>query len=158
MYVKSETDNNEGNEDENGHGGGNKYKDGNSGGGVDGNGNGEEEEYDNEGRNREGSSGGVDGDGNGEEDNNNNNEGRSVEGSSGAKKRQAPHDNKPAAATRLKKKKIDDSMDHQMATQSTKKAALKGKCYDFELLSDNRLYSCSVLGKLSIVYSRWTWF
>ena len=26
-------------------------------------------------------------------------------------------------------------------------------CYDFEQLSDNRLYSCLVLGKLSIVYS-----
>ena len=27
------------------------------------------------------------------------------------------------------------------------------ECYNFEQLSDNRLYSCSVLGKLSIVYS-----
>ena len=32
MYVKSKTDNNKGDEDENGYGGGNKYKDGNSGG------------------------------------------------------------------------------------------------------------------------------
>ena len=31
-------------------------------------------------------------------------------------------------------------------------------CYNFKLLSDNRLYSCSVLGKLSIVNSRCTWF
>ena len=31
-------------------------------------------------------------------------------------------------------------------------------CYDFKLLSDNRLYSCSVLGKLSIVNSCCTWF
>ena len=31
-------------------------------------------------------------------------------------------------------------------------------CYDFELLSDSSLYSCLVLGKLSIVYSRYTRF
>ena len=31
-------------------------------------------------------------------------------------------------------------------------------CYNFKLLSDNCLYSCSVLGKLSIVNSRCTWF
>ena len=114
MYVKSKTDNNKGNEDENGCGGGNKYKDGNSGGVVDGGGK-EEEEFNNEGRNREGSSGGVDGDGNEEEEDNNNNEGRSREGSSGAEKRQMPQDDEPAAATRLKRKKIDDSMDHQAA-------------------------------------------
>jgi hypothetical protein len=89
MYVKSKTDNNEGDEDKNGHGGGNEYKDGNSGGGVDGNGNWEEEEDDNEGRNGE--------------------------GSSGAEKRQVPQDDEPAAATRSKKKKINDSMDHQVA-------------------------------------------
>ena len=35
---------------------------------------------------------------------------------------------------------------------------LEACCYDFKLLSDNRLYSCSVLGKLSIVYSRYTRF
>ena len=119
MYVKSKTDNNEGDEDGNGCGGGNEYKDGNSGGGVDGdgeeeefddkgrdrkgssggvdgngngNGNGEEDDNDNEGWNREGGSEGVDGHGHGEEDNNNNNnnEGRRGEGSSGAKKRQMP--------------------------------------------------------------------
>ena len=31
-------------------------------------------------------------------------------------------------------------------------------CYNFELLSDSSLYSCLVLGKLSIVYSRFTRF
>ena len=31
-------------------------------------------------------------------------------------------------------------------------------CYNFEPLSDNCLYSCSVLGRLSTVYSRCTWF
>ena len=31
-------------------------------------------------------------------------------------------------------------------------------CYDFEQLSDNRLYSCLVLGKLSIVNSCLLWF
>ena len=29
-------------------------------------------------------------------------------------------------------------------------------CYDFEQLSDSSLYLCSVLSKLSIVYSRFT--
>ena len=37
-------------------------------------------------------------------------------------------------------------------------SAYDADCYDFKLLSDNRLYSCSVLGKLSIVNSRCTWF
>ena len=31
---------------------------------------------------------------------------------------------------------------------------LNDSCYDFEQLSDNRLYLCLVLGKLSVVYSR----
>ena len=36
----------------------------------------------------------------------------------------------------------------------TKHINLHYYCYDFKLLSDSSLYSCSVLGKLSIVYSR----
>ena len=34
----------------------------------------------------------------------------------------------------------------------------EGQCYNFELLSDSSLYSCSVLSKLSIVYSCFTRF
>ena len=52
-----------------------------------------------------------------------------------------------------------DAMDIDRLTTKERTLLMKeGKCYDFKLLSDNRLYSCSVLSKLSIVNSRCSWF
>ena len=56
-------------------------------------------------------------------------------------------------------RKIKDQKDALNAKLTQKETiSSTDECYDFKLLSDNRLYSCSVLGKLSIVNSRCSWF
>ena len=53
------------------------------------------------------------------------------------------------------KKDLEDWEVEEKTYCSIKKRTI---CYNFKLLSDSSLYSCLVLGKLSIVYSHCTWF